>query len=561
MLKTADDFGERCGALTDWSYDCVDRIVLNGRFNFACSPGGFRTWWREFFGNDKNLNDASIRRFAWDVGRSVRKYCATNKIDFLECDSSTRKDDIAAAYVKRAEESGKRGVFLVLAGKAPAPIWRVKQNKEGKIINLEYKKPWPFVKHYSFHILDDRWGHIVVKMCGYPPFGLQIILNGHNWVEARIREKGVAFTMDDNCFTGGDENEIQRLCTRLFGKAGGRQLEKVCEKWGYWCLGMFAIQEQEVSRTGFRYWWSVYQLEVSRNYHFTSPAALDEVYQSIIDMTRRRLDIPRMRTIFGVRSRPHQRKNRAALTGGRGRRDAVSTSVDTPEYNLTVFKTRWANRTLKLYDKGRHTLRGESVIHNARALKVKRGLDNWTEVVRLMHESLIRFFNALDSLNSGLVDAGRLDSWRKPVKVGKSRLAGITMEKPRMRALINSITELSVHNKKVTRNELAIRTDRRLKASGGYTVRQASYDMRKLRAKGLLDAKPRQKKYTVNLNKLRELTGVLAIRDKVLKKVCVLSSCYIPSGKPDKVTITECYDDLGRSLANMFGVLHLYAEA
>jgi hypothetical protein len=268
-----------------------------------------------------------------------------------------------------------------------------------------------------------------------------------------------------------------------------------------------------------------------------------------------------MRTIFGVRSRPHQRKNRAALAGGRGRRDAVSTSVDMPEYNLTVFKTRWTNRTLKLYDKGRHTLRGESVIHNARALNVKRGLDNWMEVVGLMHESLIRFFNALDSLNAGLVDAGRLDSWKKPEKVGNGRLAGIEMENPRMRALMDSIMELSVHNRKITRNELVARTNGKLKSAGGYTARQASYDMRKLKAKKLLQSKPRQKKYTVNLKKMREVIGVMRIRDHVLKRVCALSASYIPSGKPEKATLTECYDDIGRSLTNMFSMLHLYAKA
>jgi hypothetical protein len=42
--------------------------------------------------------------------------------------------------------------------------------------------------HYNFycedrdfgpHILDWGWGHVTIKMSGHPPFGAQIILNGH----------------------------------------------------------------------------------------------------------------------------------------------------------------------------------------------------------------------------------------------------------------------------------------------------------------------------------------------------------------------------------------------
>ena len=39
-----------------------------------------------------------------------------------------------------------------------------------------------YVNHYSFHIIDPEWGHVTIKMSGHPPFGAQIILNGHEYV-------------------------------------------------------------------------------------------------------------------------------------------------------------------------------------------------------------------------------------------------------------------------------------------------------------------------------------------------------------------------------------------
>ena len=41
--------------------------------------------------------------------------------------------------------------------------------------------------HYSFHVMDPAWGHLVVKMSGHPPFGAQVILNGHEYVACQAR--------------------------------------------------------------------------------------------------------------------------------------------------------------------------------------------------------------------------------------------------------------------------------------------------------------------------------------------------------------------------------------
>jgi len=43
-------------------------------------------------------------------------------------------------------------VFLVLAAKAPATVWKVKGSSRGNIVNIEKKTE--YVYHYSFHIMD-----------------------------------------------------------------------------------------------------------------------------------------------------------------------------------------------------------------------------------------------------------------------------------------------------------------------------------------------------------------------------------------------------------------------
>ena len=47
-----------------------------------------------------------------------------------------------------------------------------------------------YINHYSFHIIDAVWGHVTIKMSGHPPFGAQIILNGHEYVARQAEAAG-----------------------------------------------------------------------------------------------------------------------------------------------------------------------------------------------------------------------------------------------------------------------------------------------------------------------------------------------------------------------------------
>ena len=47
--------------------------------------------------------------------------------------------------------------------------------------------------------MDPAWGHLVVKMSGHPPFGAQVILNGHEYVACAAQAAGIGFTKEGNC--------------------------------------------------------------------------------------------------------------------------------------------------------------------------------------------------------------------------------------------------------------------------------------------------------------------------------------------------------------------------
>ena len=129
--------------------------------------------------------------------RRVRAWAKANGVPVIECKAGQRKHRIAEEYL--ASHSVGPGVFLVLVARARATVWKVRRSPGGVIMGLEKKSE--YVNHYSFHIMDPAWGHLVVKMSGHPPFGAQVILNGHEYVACQAQAAGIGFVKEGNCFT------------------------------------------------------------------------------------------------------------------------------------------------------------------------------------------------------------------------------------------------------------------------------------------------------------------------------------------------------------------------
>ena len=137
-------------------YDCVDRILLNGYFGLCHSAGGFRLWWRQLTGSDETLGKTHLMRLAGRCSRRLRGYARAHRIPVVDGRPGEDKHRMAEEYLEKTKIS--HGVFLILVGRAQAPVWDVSSHH-----HLEWKKPMPFVNNYSFHIVDRDWGHVTDK--------------------------------------------------------------------------------------------------------------------------------------------------------------------------------------------------------------------------------------------------------------------------------------------------------------------------------------------------------------------------------------------------------------
>lgn len=195
------------------------------------TPGGFRTWWRRLWsGSDADLDDAHLVRMAGRFSRRLYAFAKAQGIPVIDCEHGERKHEIAEEYL--ATHPAVQGLFLILVSPAVAPVWKVRRTKKGRIRDLVQQKP--YVKHYSFHILDRERGHVTIKMSGHPPFGAQIILNGHEYFACQAQKSGIRFTQDGNCFTDiSDAADLARVADTLSTESAIGRLKQVCGRWIY----------------------------------------------------------------------------------------------------------------------------------------------------------------------------------------------------------------------------------------------------------------------------------------------------------------------------------------
>ena len=167
--------------------------------------------------------EAQLRELAGTFSRRATAYRAKHHVPLIEARAGERKHELAEPQVPQDPPS--RGLFPVITGNAPAPVWEVKHNAAGQITEARHRPKWPSVKHSDFHRLDPHWGQVTIRRCGDPPFGAPGIRTGHEWVERQAQRQPLAAAKTGNCFgAGSDFAEVNRRAAYDPAKLRGKQL-------------------------------------------------------------------------------------------------------------------------------------------------------------------------------------------------------------------------------------------------------------------------------------------------------------------------------------------------
>jgi len=304
----------------------------------------------------------------------------------IDCTAGERKHLIAEEYLRT--HSAGPGVFMILVAKAPAMVWDVRRSADGTVIGSLARKR-AHVNHYSFHIMDSRWGHLTIKMAGHAPFAAQVILNGHEYVAVTAQAAGIAAAKEGNCFTETtDPAGLAQIADTLSQDAAAGRLGQVTGRWIYTVCLIFGLDLADQQRTCLTYAYPACQAEYSRNLLFAYGGHMDRVFNAMLDRTRSRLDIPALATLSGARRRPGKYGTHPSPRAG--------VVPEAPAWDLTVFKACFGLLTLKGYTKGARVLRFEAITHNTRQLGCGRALERFPQIAARLASMCQRFCTALD---------------------------------------------------------------------------------------------------------------------------------------------------------------------
>lgn len=521
-----DQLTEMYTEFLDGYYDCPDRIVLNGYYRLGYTAGGFRHWWRRLHGTDENLDKSHLMRLAGRFSRRVKAYAEAHQIPVMYCQQGQRKHEIAEQQIPQTP--GFAGLFLIIISRSSGLVWDVVRTNAG---HIRMSKQYRYINHIFFHLIDPEWGHVTIRMSSHPPFHVMVILNGHEYIARQAQQARIEIEQTSNCFSAiinpADLTWLAETSCALHTKG---QLRQVCNRWVNTCLH-FALPEEERIQSGFVYDYSLFQVEFSRNLLFRRPAQMEQVFDALIDRSRSLLNLKQIKTIFGRQRRPHWK-------GPRKKRNInIECIFERPAYNLTIFKIRFGELTLKMYTKGEAVLRCEVVVQNAKALACKRSLEHFSQVVTKLQQLLIRFLNQLYCLASSFVADDILETLGQPGQVDQTPTAGIDLNKPRLRAAMHAVVTLAALPNGFSASQLADQVRDQLGWSEEqYQPRHAAYDLKKLRGKQWVHKIEKSRRYQPDEQGLKTMAALLTLRDKVLKPV--LAGAGKPKGgrKPNNQT-------------------------
>jgi hypothetical protein len=353
---------------------------------------------------------------------------------------------------------------------------------------------------------------------------------------------------DGNCFTDfSDAAGLARVAdTMIRREADVGRLVQVCERWIYSSCLCFALDLGEQERCDFRYSYSVFQAEYSRNYLFRHGRKMEKLFDDLIDRTRVPLDIKSLKTIFGVKHRPYFKDRH-------GKPPRIELAVERPVYNLTVFKIHFGVLTVKMYTKGERVLRLEVIVHNAKRLGCGVGIDRFSTIVTQLQDVLTRFVDVLRCVDVSFVDAAALDKWHKRSKLAGKSVAGIDINCERMRVVVEAVIALATKPHGFRAYELAAKV-REIGGTGlkRYTSRQASYDLKKLRAKRVVERIPNSLRYQIIPRGLRAITAMLVLRNKVMIPLLANRGQRKRCGRCHMSKTDQHYDNIQKELQHVF---------
>ena len=480
--------------------ECLDRIYLNGYVPALQVSGQVFTFLTRHLGKPI-ASPAVFEQIGNRFRRAMTAFAQANDIPVIRFGKDDRKIDVMRPYQDRLAAAGLCGVAAIGVAQEYQKVWTgYPRQTSGDLPGFSFVMATRRVSCYYVYVVDGQFGPGFVKICSYFPYPIKVWVNGHEWAKRQAAQAGIGFTALANGFASCDDAPaLQAICDRL----GPTQIQAFCHRW---------LDRLPTPLTGADeaagYWWefSMRQIETSRTIVFDAPRHARSFFEALVADN---LDLGRPEVVELIFSgRPGARHGRKPPVP-----ETFKTKVVTRGVDVTV-NAFYKHSRCKQYLKDGRALRIETVVNSPDDLGVRR---------RLAH--LDELQTKARAINRRLLDTERVGQGCVLANPAFARIAHPTLEEggrapalrfgdPRVMALAGALATCVHAVTGLTNKSLRALMTGLLGAP--YTIGQASYDLRRLRRKGLITRQPHSNTYLLTNDGVRFAIFYTKVHNRVL---------------------------------------------
>jgi hypothetical protein len=455
---------------------CIDRLYLHAYVPTLQTSGGLCYFLREHLGHpipSPALFTPMRERFRAAATAFVERH----GVPVVKFESGQDKDAIANAHRTRFTKAD--GVVLLgIAQEKQRSFKAHKRRGPNGGITFDFSRQWTAPTQYYFYVQDREWGPAFVKIGTYMPYPVKICLNGHEWVKQQLRRRRVRFESLDNGFLAcADPAALQAVCDAL----GPNDVQAFFDRWAHRLPWPLTPADRAA---GYTHRLALNQVEVSLTQVFDRPVQGRHFFEAVI---RENLDLgrpDRVGLLFPLRL---QRNTPPPTFGYRTR---VITEGVQPSLHV-----EYKHSHVKQYFKEHRALRTETTINNPKDFYVTKAVDN-LPFLRELGEQVNRKLLEVERVSHHCVlTQDALDRLQRPTIEAAQRVSALRFGDPRVMALFQAITAFT-HLPHGFRNR-DLRPHVEALLGRPYSTAQMTYDLRRLRLKGVISRIPKTHRYTV----------------------------------------------------------------
>lgn len=187
---------------------CLDRVVITGTIPGICHSRGMTALLME-----NRIRIFDYAKWAEPLREQIR--CNADRlaqqngleIEFIRRKNFRKDERIEKIIEQRGTHPGLVHIFSAMEPCLSYKPWHDKKSHKTYLKPTDAK-----CLHYYFYFILKDLGLCYLRVPTWAPFRLQFYYNGHNELAAKLRARGIGFTMLENAFVKIDKlNKAQRL--------------------------------------------------------------------------------------------------------------------------------------------------------------------------------------------------------------------------------------------------------------------------------------------------------------------------------------------------------------